>query len=305
MVEGKDNSVRHLTMTADGIYSSPALNLSLGQEYRLKIKTSGGKEYQSDYIVAKLTPPIDSIGWIRDQEGLTIHVSTHDPSNNTRYYRWEYDETWEIQSYYDSEFKYVNGVVSGRTPAEKVRACWKYGQSTRIIQGSSARLESDVITQAPIVSFLTGDEKLDVRYSILLRQYALDKRGYEFFELMKKNTESLGSIFDAQPSEIRGNIQCVSDPAEVVIGYINAVSVEEKRFFINRVEIPGWNFYEDCPEILVKNHPDSIADAYAGGGSIWSAIFNLNNVVSYYKFSKIQCVECPTRGGSLIRPSYW
>jgi hypothetical protein len=59
-VEGKDNTTRQLTMNGDGIYTSPNLNLVLNQEYRLRIMTSNGKEYLSEYVVAKQTPLIDS-----------------------------------------------------------------------------------------------------------------------------------------------------------------------------------------------------------------------------------------------------
>lgn len=305
VVEGRDNSVRPLPGTGNGFYSSAALNLTIGQEYRVRIKTTDGKEYLSDFVVAKQTPPIDSLGWRRDDNGLEIYVNTHDPSNNTRYYRWDFDETWEIRSYYDSEYKYVNGVVSERTRNESVYACWKYGFSNKILIGSSASLGTDNIYRAPLATFFTGDEKLDVRYSILARQYALDKRGYEFYELMRKNTESLGSIFDAQPSEQRGNFHCESNPGELVIGYLSAVTVEEKRMFIARVEIPFWNYYQDCPEIIVLNHKDSIQDAYDGGGSIYSAVFTPSNTISHYKFSRKRCVECPARGGSLVKPAYW
>ena len=151
-----------------------------------------------------------------------------------------------------------------------------------------------------------GNEKLAVRYSILLRQYALDKSGYEFYEMMKKNTESLGTIFDAQPSEMKGNIRCTSDANEIVIGYISAAAIEEKRFFISRSELKQWRFYEDCPEMTIPNHPDSIRDAYAGGLSIWDAIYPpVGNRPSRYNVSYVPCVECPARGGSLIRPAYW
>ena len=307
VVEGKDNTTRPLTMDGDGFYVSPNLNLTLNQEYRIRIMTANGKEYLSDYVVAKKTPVIDSVGWEREDKGVQVYVNAHDASNNTQYYRWDYDETWEIRSYYESEFKYVNGVVIKRTPTEGVYYCWKYDRSSDILLGSSARLASDIITRAPIAFFGTGDEKLAVRYSILLRQYALDKTGYEFYEIMKKNTESLGTIFDAQPSEMRGNIRCTSDPEEVVIGYISAATIEEKRIFISGLDLPRWNFYQDCPEILVRNHPDSIQDAYAGGGSIYSAVFSPANpnIITYYKASISHCVECPKRGGSLVRPSYW
>lgn len=305
VVEGKDNTTRQLTPGGDGYYTSPGLNLTLGQEYRLRINTTDGREFVSDYVRARTTPPIDSIGWVRDEAGVQIHVSTHDPNNATTYYRWDFDETWEIHSYYFAEYKYVNGVVSERAPGEFVHACWKYGNSDRIILGSSAHLETDHIFRAPVTKIFNGNEKLDVRYSILVRQYALDKKGYEFYELMRKNTESLGSIFDAQPSEQRGNFHCVSHPGELVIGYLTATTVEEKRHFISVLELPGWLYFQDCPEVLVKNHPDSIQEAYDGGGSIWSAVFTPANTISHYKFSRIQCVECPSRNASLQKPSYW
>ena len=76
--------------------------------------------------------------------------------------------------------------------------------------------------------------------------------------MMKKNTESLGTIFDAQPSEIKGNIYSASDPAEPVIGYISATTIEEKRIFIEQADLDGWQFTQDCPSYRIANDPDSI-----------------------------------------------
>src|SRR5688572_223356 len=246
-VEGKDNTTRQLTMNGDGIYTSPNLNLVLNQEYRLRIVTANGKEYLSDYVIAKKTPLIDSVSFRQNDKGVQIYVTTHDNTNNTRYYLWNYDETWEIRTYYFSNYKYVNGTIIPRDPGDNVSTCWKYGHSTSILMGSSASFQTDSIPEAPVNFIGNGDERLAVRYSILVRQYALDKKGYEFFEMMKKNTESLGTIFDAQPSEIKGNIHSASDPAEPVIGNISATTIEEKRIFIERVDLDGWRFIQDCP----------------------------------------------------------
>src|SRR3712207_6958843 len=43
------------------------------------------------------------------RSGVTIFVNTHNPENNTRYYRWEFDETWENRSVYP--FVPISGVV--------------------------------------------------------------------------------------------------------------------------------------------------------------------------------------------------
>ena len=303
LVEGKDNTTRQLIMDGDGIYTSPGLNLVLKNEYRLRIITANGKEYLSDYVLAKYTPPIDSLGFKQDDKGVEIHVSTHDDSGGTRYYHWDYDETWEIRTYYFSSYKYLNGQVVVRFPGDYVNTCWKYGSSSNILLGSSAHLQSDNIFRAPVAFFSNGDEKLNVRYSILLRQYALDKQGYEFYEMMKKNTESLGTIFDAQPLELKGNIRCTSDPNELVIGYVSAAVAVQKRFFISERELFRWNFYENCPSILVKNNPDSIKAAHNSGLDFYSAI--PGPFITHYMAAVPTCVDCTQRGGSLIRPSYW
>ena len=130
-VEGKDNTTRQLTMNGDGIYTSPNLNLVLNQEYRLRIVTANGKEYLSEYVIAKKTPVIDSVSFRQNDKGVQIYVTTHDNTNNTRYYLWNYDETWEIRTYYFSTYKYENDVryPIPRTSAEDVSTCWKYGNS--------------------------------------------------------------------------------------------------------------------------------------------------------------------------------
>ena len=189
-----------------------------------------------------------------------------------------------------------------RTQTEDISTCWKYGFSTNILVGSSAALQSDIIYRAPINFIENGNEKLAVRYSILLRQYALDKSGYEFYEMMKKNTEGLGTIFDAQPSEIRGNIHCISDPGELVIGYVFAPVIEEKRFFISAHELQGWKFDQDCPKFNIPGNVDSLDAAYAGGLSIFEPIFVMP--IRYYA-ARVGCSDCTARGGSLTKPSYW
>ena len=305
-VEGKDNITRTLGMTGDGLYTSPDLNLTYNEEYRLRIKTSDGKEYESSYITALRTPPIDSLGFREEAEVVQVYVNSHDVTNATRYYRWDFDETWEIRSYYFSQYKYVNGQVVDRTAADDVSICWKYNSAKNITLGSTTSLASDIVYRAPLIFIPRGDEKLAVRYSILARQYAMDKKGYAYYELMKKNTETLGTIFDAQPSEAIGNIKCITNPAEPVIGYVTSSSIEEKRFFINAGELTNWRFFQDCPMGQVPNHPDSIRVAYESGQSIFAGHYpDFGTRPDFYYMSYKPCVECPARGGLLQKPSYW
>lgn len=302
-VEGKDNSVRSLIGTGNGYYVSPNLNLIINNEYRLRIKTANGKEYLSEYVKAKATPPIDSIGWHRNNEGVQVYVNTHDPTNATRYYRWEYAETWEIRSTYGPDLIYENGTIRYRIlPQEDVSVCWKNSLSTNIIIGNTTRLEQDVVNEQPIVFILAGDEKLSYRYSILVKQYALDRDAYSFYELLKKNTEDIGSIFSPQPSEINGNLHCLTNPDELVIGYITASTVASKRIFISAAEVPQWRYYMYCEGIKVPANKDSISAAIIFG---LLPAYNVGDIPPHIIFSTPQCVDCTTRGGKTTKPSFW
>lgn len=302
-VEGKDNRIYSLQPQSDGTYGSQNLGLAAGAEYRLLIQLPNGKKYASDYVLARETPPIDSISWERDGRGVEIFVTTHDPSNNTRYYRWDYQETWEIRSRYFASYKYVNGTVVPRDLVnDNVYYCWRENASSSILLASSAKLSEDVIFSKPLLEIPARDEKLAVRYSILVKQYALDQKSYEFLQAMKKNTESLGSIFDPQPAELRGNIHSLSDPQEIVIGYITASSVTEKRIFIDVAQLPGWGYSYSCQSTEVANDPDSFKKYYPMLMPYDARKIGLS-IVSYYS-SDASCVDCTTRGVNR-KPSFW
>lgn len=308
-VEGKDNISRPLSAAGNGIYSSLNLGLTLNNEYRLRIRTSSGKEYLSDYVTARTTPAIDSITWRQEDRGLQLFVNTHDASNNTRYYRWDYAETWEVWSYYTAGWIYIkdSNRVRRILPQEDASVGWKYDSSKTILLGSSASLASDIIFRLPVNFIEAGSEKLGVRYSILVKQYALDKAGYAFYELMKKNTESIGTIFDPQPSEVKGNIHCISNPGELVIGYISASTVAEKRIFIANQDLVSWRYQQDCPIKEIINDPDSIRLAFQGGLMPWDVKYSVSRPgeVGFYMSSFGRCVDVTRKGASLIKPSYW
>jgi hypothetical protein len=301
-VEGKNGGSTPLKEIGNGRYSHLNLGLVPGNEYRLRIRTSDNKEYLSEYVVAKITPDIDSISWRKENGDLFIYANTHDNTNNTRYYKWDYDETWEIRSSYWANYQYVGGskpVIS--SPGFHYR-CWKYTTSTTINVGTSAQLSSDIISEFPLVLIKTGSEKLSVRYSILVRQESLSKTAYEYFLLMKKNTESIGSIFDPLPSDLKGNIQCISNPEEGVIGFLTASSLVQKRIFITQGETK-WNYGQNCGTIVpVRNNPDSIK-VYMP--AVLPFGFEVIDLKEYYLSAAPSCVDCVLRGGDLIMPSYW
>lgn len=242
-VESDQDVSYPLTETNNGNYVSAGLNLDAGHQYRLSIKTPDNKQYQSDLVPVTPTPPIDSIGFNivnTPLAGVQIYANAHDAANAVKYYRWDYSEAWEFHSRFHSLYTTNGTTLALRTQAQDVSTCYTNDVSSDIVLGSSAKLSQDVIYQSPIVFIASTSEKIETEYSILVHQYALTADAYNFWVSLKKNTEQLGSIFDAQPSQINGNIHCISNPSEAVIGYISVSTVASKRVFIPNSQLPAW-----------------------------------------------------------------
>ena len=293
---------------------SSSLNLNSNQKYHLTIKTRDGKEYASDFATVKRTPDIDSISWKQEHGGVRIYVNTHDPQNNTKYYHWKYEETWEIHSAYYSYIIYLydqNGVPSAvgyrnpdQSPDTTIYKCWNTVNSTNINLGSSEKLSEDLI-YLPLVYIEPASEKLSVLYSINVRQYALSHEGYLFFQKIKKNTEQLGSIFDPQPSELQGNIHCLTNPAETVVGYIDISEEKVLRKYISNADLQGWGYRPDCIIIKIDNNPDSIRK-YGIGLSPTTPVGlgPFGSIIDFNAASDKNCIDCTLRGTN-VRPSFW
>ena len=303
-VESNAGASYALANKGGGAYEAAQISFNPAQQYRLRIVVPGNKEYLSDWVAYKVTPAIDSVNWRRTGEGVQTYVNTHDDRNGTIYYRWDYDETWEFHSAYTTSLEYRNRMIVPRNSNINIYTCWQSQTSNRILLGSSARLARDVISMSPVTAIRQGSWMLSVRYSVIVRQYALQEKAYQYWQNMQKNTENLGSIFDPLPSEISGNIHSVTDPAELVIGYVSAGTIQSKRIFINSGEVSNWFYRDGCELLFTPNNRDSL-EAYFGGGGYapTDVAYNAFNVMGY-NYSTIGCLDCRLRGTN-VKPTFW
>jgi len=298
-VVGDASDAYTFTEEGNGNYTC-YLNLNTAEKYTLKIVTTDGKEYASDPVDVKPTPPIDSINWVYDNNGVHIYANTHDPSNNTRFYRWQYQEVWEYHAAFDSYLIYSNGLIYTRPTNAHVYACWQTHNSTELLLATSAGLSQDVIYQMPIMFVPKTSQQISVKYSILVKQFALTQDAYDFWQNQKKNTELTGTIFAPQPSQVNGNIHCVSNPAEPVLGFISASSVQEQRIFIANQDVNAWDYPPSpCQEVIVT--PDSVDFYFRELGYFPVDTYG---VADYYG-ALPSCVDCTFAGGTPVKPPYW
>jgi hypothetical protein len=334
-VEGDQNISYPLIEKGKGYYACAGLNLDNTHKYRLDIKTSNGKEYRSDYVSVLDSPPIDSVtfdvkGTPQSGPGMNIYVNTHDQTNKIKYFRWDYQETWIFHTHYFSQYYSTGDTVLPRITRDKmVTFCWASDTSSDLVLGSTAKLTQSIVYQNPIISIPSTSEKFENKYSILVRQYALSEDAYNFYTMMKKNSEQLGGVFDVLPSQNPGNLHCITDPSEPVIGYITVGNVASKRIFINSSQWPAWATLtpEDAGCKLEFDYSDPnhvIPCCYydlAGENQV-DEYFNFNKndfrppafvpldaigppgpIVGYHATTR-ECADCTARGTN-IAPAFW
>jgi len=242
-VQNDQNVFYPLVEKGKGVYVLGVTNFDQARTYRLNIKTTDGKIYQSDYVPMKITPPIDSVYFQQpDENTMLFYVDTHDASNNTRYYRWDYKETWEyiailggVDAY---QYNANNNTLIARNPPISTTYCYGSAPSNEILIGSSANLAKDIITKQQIGAIVGQSQKIERIYNMELHQYAITADAFKYYQNLKLNTEQLGSIFDAQPSTTNGNIHCITSPADLVTGFINVSTVTTRLLVLKYNDIP-------------------------------------------------------------------
>jgi hypothetical protein len=284
-------------------------NLNLEERYKLRIINPQGKEYETDYLESKLSPEIEDLIFKIEDFGFGIYLNTQDINNNSRFYSWDFSETWEVNSAFSSKIEYLNGKLVPRNPDVNIEYCWASSNSSDILLANSERLTNDIITLMPITYIVGNSPKIGSLYSILVKQYVLTKDAYNYNALMKKNTEQIGGIFDSQPSELKGNVICISNPQENVIGWVSAGTTSEKRIFIGHRDKPpnraDWMYREICDVLIVS--PDSLVHNINNRKLIISENrMPMDNGETFinYNMATASCIDCRLRGSN-VKPDYW
>ena len=308
MVLGAFSENYPLKEQGNGRYVADHLNLNYNEVYQLKIITAENKEYLSDTFSAKQTPPIDSLSWKQDTLGVNINLYAHDPTNSTLNYRWDYVETWEYHTAFYSYFDYINGQVVYRDTSDRIYTCWSNFHSSDILLGSTSKLSEDVVNKKLIATVPRGSEKISIRYSILVNQYAITEDALAYWQNLKKNTEQLGTLFDPQPSQLKGNIHAVTNPDEPVLGFISASTIQHKRIFISSDDVTLWGYQRYYYECFVDNNAtikfgQDRADDYLGKPNHLYTL--LMYAAGVYTAVEDYCADCREHGGVNQRPNFW
>ncbi len=308
-IEDADGIIYPMNHYGNGVYRNDNITINNNIQYRLSIRRQDGREYYSEYVSMKPTPPIDSVVWRPNQfrDGVQILVNTHDITNSTRYYQWILEETYEYTSPFISLYKYENEEVINVPRSEWVNRCWRTLPSTKIIIGSSEQLNSDIIASFLVDEIPVGSQKLSIRYSVLVKQRALTKDAYTYWLNLQNTTEKLGGLFDPQPGRVNGNIYNKENPKEPVLGYFDVNETQEQRIFITSDDLTedlrSQRDLMGCSMDTVSVQGVSEIGQKPGLALVYTIIDGVTIVG--YTYSRVFCTDCRLQGGTLTKPLFW
>lgn len=304
IVESNSGFNFFLTETESGVYRG-SVNVNLNDKYNLKILLVDGKTYESDEVTPLISPEIDSIAWgINSNNDLEIKVNTHDDSGNSRYYKWNFLETWEYVAPFESTY-ILDGAVRPRTADEKSYLCYQTKSSSEILIASSSRSVSDQIRNQVVTTIPAKSSKIQNRYSIEVEQQVLSPEVYAFWRELEKTTETLGTLFDPLPGTVLGNIHATDGSSDPVLGIFTSGSTSRKRIFISRLSLPSdvrgsrdkFNCFENYIEV------DQVQSL--NSNSYITTAKTLGLAILGYYYTDKGCADCRVQGGTTTKPEFW
>ena len=308
ILRGQNGQQFPLSEKGEGVYLFER-NIDERQSYTLEILLNSGERYASEELKPIVTPEIIDGGFKRDEDGVEVFVSAQGNAEADDFL-WTFEETWIYRPRIRSPYIYDARLkdVRQRTEAEQNSLCFKTESSPDIVLETSSRFQDQIVFQKTITEIPQGDERIMERYSILISQKGIASKDVAFWEILKKNTEDIGSIFSPLPSLIGGNIKSLDNASNPVIGQVSLGVVRQKRVYINLQDVSPWNYldpeFNDC---VIEEEPVFRQDYQTefGAGEVVPArgLMEGTTIVAYYPSTR-RCTDC-TLYASRIRPDFW
>jgi hypothetical protein len=317
--------------TAPGIYLSDVVFAAQNNvDYQLKITTNNGSVYSSNPEQLASFTDIDNVVAVREnnnlgENGMAIYVDSFDPTGNSKYYRYTYEETykviapdWKAEELIVTGSIYPDCTVDLVNRVEEAKTCYSTKTSTNINLVNTNVLSEDRVSNHLIRFINSEDFILTYRYSILVKQYIQSLGAYSYYKALNEFS-SEGSIFSqTQPGFLSGNIVSETNSQEKVVGFFDVSTVSEKRIFFNYEDFypgePKPLFITECnpyaPELVVGIPPVLFCGELITG--------HLRNKIVYYDVNEfpsdgnlgpyfvvvIECGDCRSLGSNEI-PDFW
>ena len=235
-VRGSDGS-EYMAQATDGYYACQIDALDPDVGYYLHIETDG-EIYESEPQKPLRTEAVADVSGTQDtpESSIDVLVTPDVPfePDQTNYYSWTYDETWEVHPDYSTNLYFDIRTMKPVKKANQFPECgWKDATGSTIMVGASTSYERQHIQRLKLYDIDLSDERISYRYSGLIHQRAISKAEYEYELARRQAGSEMGGLFTPQPSALPTNIHCLTSNKHV-IGFVGcSLNTSEYRFFLD------------------------------------------------------------------------
>lgn len=290
------------------------------KEYTLSVITSGGKKYVSKKVqLTQSTSSIENVYARRELssegiDGVGIYVDSFDATENSTYYAYEYEETyqiiapfwnpWELEIV--SENPIVLRIVEMESEAkerQEGRVCYSNTNYSKGRLLTSTKGFSEDRVSEFLVKFIPEDNiSLSSRYTLLVRQFTQTQESFQFTKILNEFSSIESLLSQIQTGFINGNI--FGSENELVVGFFEVSAVTEKRLFFNRSDVLENSFFWGS-ECNIKSYTKEEVTSRVKANSVKFITEEvLENGTNVYKVVQRVCGDC-TKLASSIKPDFW
>lgn len=243
-----------MSLVNAGLYQSTDTKFvgQVGRTYTLLIRLPDGSQYVSEPETMAAVPPIKTFygeygGRFEPQApaGMKLYIDVDDPAGQRNYYRWNITG-WQPRS-----------ATGDCCPFNCFESCDKYcwipfqSRSVPLLDDQyrdGSQIRRQQVYFSPV--YTIGAQSFEVR------QYALTRSAYQFWQRYREQQLRSGSILDPLPATIEGNIARSDGPNNRALGFFSAsaVAVLRTRIFPDSVGASLDNLYREEQPFIGKGY---------------------------------------------------
>ncbi len=225
---------------AGGQYQTQKLQGITGRTYQLHFEVAG-KVYESKPELLREAGTIERIYHEpyqsispttseRQLGGWRVYIDTQDPAERGNYYRWNsvhYKRLLTCGSVKDR-----NG-----NPIYRKFCCTNCWDIVRCLGPNCINIANDALINGQQIArqeVATVPVECRDKYYLEVEQQALSRDAYVYYKTIKQLLQNTGGVFDVAPSAVPGNLTCVSNPNEQVLGFFSAVGISRVAHVVDR-----------------------------------------------------------------------
>lgn len=238
LVDDEGRTYAYQYVPAEERYELTGVKGEIGRTYSIEIRTGNEQVYHSEPETLLPVPEIDSLsynvrfeetqteaGTLIDRYFFNLFVNTRlHPMEEGPYLRWEVDYSYSFTEIQVHPLK-IPATCYMTEPFDPFRI--------KLFNGSEADGQS--------IRVDLGSRSIDWRFNwrnyFNVYQSSLTEEAFRYWTNIDKVSDPSGTIFDAPPAAVRGNIRNINNTDEQVLGYFGASAIDTMRIFTTKYDI--------------------------------------------------------------------